>query len=153
MVKKLTKAHETSLPESSPIRNTLPSADYEDAFARFLPTLEKGETAEQLMQRMCKDIPLAFLTLLKLKESLLSPLGFSALDFEQFQWRDLGPDERVGVFINKPFTAHIGISIDRAQKKVILSSRVRFHNLLGRGYMAIVKPAHTAVFKFLLNRL
>jgi hypothetical protein len=153
VVKDLTKAHEVSIPESSPIRNTLARADYEDAFARILPALAVDETAEQLVQRMCKDIPVAFLALLKMKEGIFSPLGFSTLDFEKFQWRDLGPDERVGIFINKPFTAHIGISIDRNQKKVILSSRVRFHNLIGRSYMAIVKPAHKAVFKFLLNRL
>jgi hypothetical protein len=153
VVKDLTKAHEISLPERSPLKDTLSLADYEDAFARVLPGLAADETAEQLVHRMLRDIPVPFLTLLKMKERVLSPFGFSNLDFKRFQWQDMGADERVGIFVNKPFTAHIGISIDRNQKKVILSSRVRFHNLLGRSYMALVKPAHKAVFKFLLNRL
>lgn len=153
MPRDLLKACETSVPDEAPIRNTLPRADYEDAFVRVLPELSPDESAKDLFERMFKDISPFFLVPKRLKEALLSPLGFSSVDLEQFEWQDLGPNERVGIFVNQPFTAHIGLSINRRDKRVVLSSRVVFHNFLGKSYMAVFKPIHRTVFKFLLNRL
>jgi hypothetical protein len=147
------KAQEVPFPENSPLKTTLTQADYEDAFARFIPELSEEDTAEKLLQRMSTEFPSFVLRAKKFKEMLFSPLGFSPVGLEQFRWMDLGRDDRVGIFTNKPFTAHIGLSIDRKRKKVVLSSRVVFHNFIGRGYMALIKPAHRTVFKFLLNRL
>lgn len=131
----------------------MPSADFEDAFIRTLLSLSPSVTPADLIHRMREKVPPAFYWGSRIKNSLLIPFGFSPVTLERFQWTDFDSNQRVGEFKNTPFTAHIGVSIDHSKKTVTLASRVSFHTGLGKHYMALVKPFHKQIFKFLLNQL
>ena len=48
--------------------------------------------------------------------------------------------------------AFITESIERDSQRISISTKVRFHNSLGKYYFAIIKPYHTLICKTLLQR-
>ncbi|MFM8269318.1 MAG: DUF2867 domain-containing protein [Pseudomonadota bacterium] len=147
------KAHEIPLPVDSPVRKTMPQADYEEAFSRTLPNLGAQLTSQNLIERMIHGLPRWIKLASSLKNRLLLPFGFSPISFERFTWIDLGSDHKVAIFENAPFTSHIGVSIYRESNEVVLSTRLQLHNTMGRVYLKLIKPIHKLAFQFLLNSL
>ncbi|MFK2351902.1 DUF2867 domain-containing protein [Bacteroides fragilis] len=48
--------------------------------------------------------------------------------------------------------AFITESIERDSQRISISTKVRFHNSLGKYYFAIIKPFHNLICKTLLQR-
>lgn len=149
----LLKASEIPLPKDSYLRKTMPKADYEEAFSRILPNLSPNISAGDLIERMFRQIPPFVKFASNLKGKLLMPFGFSPVSPERFKWSDFGFDQRIGIFEDRPFTAHIGISINRSKNEVVLANRILLHTTWGRIYFELIKPLHKLAFRFLLNSL
>jgi len=140
------------LPVDSPLRQSMPEADFEEAFTRSL-LIPDHETAAQLLKRLLFKQPRWVRGAFYLKNLIFSPLGFLPITMDNFMFTEHTPDHAVAQFEDKSFSAHLCLSIDRKNQQFILGNRVRLHSLLGKSYFFLVLPLHKRVLRHLINSL
>jgi len=163
----MTKSVETPLPADSLLRDTLPSFDVEDCFVRTLSG-RPFSSPKDLLLGIVKHHPLWIQNLLLFRDFILKPWGLktpfaqlasgpSSYTFERgskiggFNLIAISDTSLVFSFEDKPLTAHICLSLSADKSQASLSSRVLFHNSMGKIYFLTAKPFHKFVFKELLN--
>jgi Protein of unknown function (DUF2867) len=142
-----------AVPPSPMAERTLARVDYADAFAVALPEGAPRDP-EQLARRVLEwPPPLWVRSAMAIRNAVVLPLGLKAprSACEGFPLLDrdereivLGLDDR-----HLDFRASILVEGDT----VVVSTRVRFNNALGRAYFAPVRIAHPFVVKAMMRRL
>lgn len=140
------------LPLNSQLRTTLPQCDHEEGFS-VQCSIAPDEQAQDIVHRLVDGCPLRWKVLFKIKEFILSPLGFQTLHVKHFKQVQALPDEVIYSFEDPTFRSHISICLDRKAQQVIFGNRIQFKNRLGAWYFKVIRPLHERVITTLLNRL
>lgn len=143
---------EIKLPADSPLRQSLPEADFEEAFCKFFnPRAET--TALALIHTTLAHPPPLISSLLKLKNSLLRPLGFNPVKKESFVLTEIDKDTVTAKFDDKYFCAHSRLSIDRNKNHLLLENRVRCYGKAGKTYLKLILPLHRIVVRHVFSSI
>jgi hypothetical protein len=141
-----------AVPPSPMAERTLARVDYADAFAVALPEGAPRDP-EQLARRVLDSPPLWVRSAMVIRNAAVLPLGLKAPRSAAAGFPLLDRDEREIVLglddRHLDFRASILVEGDT----VVISTRVRFNNALGRAYFAPVRVAHPFVVKAMMRRL
>ena len=144
-------------------RDLLPSASFADSFV-----IEVDDTSLDAMtaaRRMFGEFPGWIRRLLALRDALVTPFGvMTSTQIRQSARRRIGTfpllsesPGRVVVGADDKHLNFVGvvdvISGGGAAPRVVLTTLVDTHNLLGRVYLSIVMPFHRVIAPALLKRL
>lgn len=143
---------EIPLPENSPVRLSLPQADFEEAFSKSFEGIPT-QTAFQIAQNLFSNPPLLLSFLIGTKNLLLQPFGFSTTHVTNFIFKEMSTDLVLAQFDDKFFSAHLSLFIDRVHRQYVVSNRVHCTNQLGKAYLKLSLPLHKFVARKLINTL
>ena len=162
------RSHACDYPASSRLRSHLPRIAYLDSFAvrMYRPTLDIVE----LYAGALGHLPPSFRYLLALRSLLVRPLGLSTVSLDDlarpidtqrpYEVGDkLGrwtlfykhPDELITGADDKHLNFRVSLLRD-AGERVVLSTAVMTHNVVGRAYLRAIRPFHRYGVSRLLTR-
>jgi hypothetical protein len=155
-------------PPMSAIADWYSGADLLDSYAVTLPHAAP-EDLTLLTQALFNSPPLWLRGLLRLRDQIVAPLGIKTTTTIREAGATDGRD-RIGFFPVLGRTAHEIIlgeddrhldfrasvlvrTDDRGARRLVATTAVRCHNLLGRTYLAVIRPFHVLVVRSNLSRL
>jgi hypothetical protein len=151
----------------STIADWYPGADLLDSHAVTLPPAATNDLVA-LTEALFNRPPLRLRGLLRLRDRIVGPLGVKTTSaIRKAGARD---GDRIGFF---PAIGHSASELvlgeedshldfrasvllqeaDRGSRRLVVTTAVRCHNLLGRGYLTLIKPFHVLVVRSNLSRL
>jgi len=140
------------LPKESPLRQSMPDSDFEEAYRRcFVSNSEM--TASALVKENLSHPPPGLPWLIKIKNFIFQPFGFSPLKPEKFKWVEIDRDTVLVQFNDQHFSAHFSLSIFRTGRELVFANRVRFHNKIGKAYLKLILPLHRRFIKYVLSSI
>jgi len=156
-------------PPTSAIADWYPGADLLDSYAVSLPAGASDDVGA-LAQALFHRPPLWIRSLLKLRDALMRPLGVKTTDDIREAGAIDGRD-RIGffpVFGRSPDEVILGeddrhldfrasVLVQRVDgagsRRLVVTTVVRCHNLLGRTYLGVIEPFHRLIVRANLGRL
>lgn len=148
-------------PRDSAIADWYDGADLIDAYAvRRPPAMPADATA--IATAMLSNPPPYFRTLIRLRDAIMARFGVKTtvalrqgasgprIDF--FPVLSATPDEVILGEDDRHLDFRLSVRLT-ADDMVIATSAVRCHNLLGRAYLAAIKPFHILIVRSMLARL
>jgi hypothetical protein len=159
-----------ALPPGSRIDDLLPQADLADAFAIDIPS-GSTDDIDTLVRHVLGSPAAGFRTLLGLRDALVAGFGIKTTR----QLRDEPADHAAPrIFIFRVYAVHVDEMIlgedDKhldfrasvrlrgdqrgsvSARELVLTTVVHCHNLLGRCYIALIRPFHRLVVRSMLRR-
>lgn len=156
-------------PPSSSIKDWYRGADLLDSYAVALPSAGPDDPAK-LAEMLFGNSPAWIRALLRLRDRLVAPLGVKTTADIRAAGASDGRD-RIGFFPvlgrspseivlgeddrHLDFRASILVDDDNParSRRLVVTTAVRCHNLLGRTYLRVIKPFHVLVVRSYLGRL
>jgi Protein of unknown function (DUF2867) len=155
-------------PPMSTIADWYPGADLLDSYAVTLPPAATNDLVT-LTEALFNSPPLWLRGLLRLRDRIVGPLGVKTTSAIRKAGARDGRD-RIGFF---PVIGHSASELvlgeddshldfrasvllqeaDRGSRRLVVTTAVRCHNLLGRTYLTLIKPFHVLVVRSNLSRL
>ena len=127
--------------------------DYTDEFSDIIHTVRFINAAE--LSRLFFSTPKWITILMRFRNVMVRPLGLKKekdfLDLVHIE------SENIATVCKNDKHLNLGIvfiteSMERDSQRISVSTKVRFHNNLGKCYFAIIKPFHNLICKTLLQR-
>ena len=127
--------------------------DYTDEFSDIIHTVRFINAAE--LSRLFFSTPKWITILMRFRNVMVRPLGLKKekdfLDLVHIE------SENIATVCKNDKHLNLGIvfiteSMERDSQRISVSTKVRFHNSLGKCYFAIIKPFHNLICKILLQR-
>ena len=127
--------------------------DYTDEFSDIIHTVRFINAAE--LSRLFFSTPKWITILMRFRNVMVRPLGLKKekdfLDLVHIE------SENIATVCKNDKHLNLGIvfiteSMERDSQRISVSTKVRFHNSLGKCYFAIIKPFHNLICKTLLQR-
>lgn len=146
------------LPTTSLTAHALPSVDYRDVFSA---TVAQDATLEEVARRVLAGPPPR---LMRLRDALVRPLGLKTSPREPRPPLRFTPGERIGIFTLFERTEdelllgeddrHLDfrICLRVSEGRATLATLVRFRNVWGRLYFALIRPFHGFLVQRMLRR-
>jgi hypothetical protein len=164
--------HKVPIPNGSLIASALPRISYQDAYQTSLPKQEKVDPVV-VLKTMMDSLPNYFLWALKLREKIAGKLGLKTADRKQVQYQiqmfegkpgqsialfhvfERSPSELLTGLNDKHLNFRFSIICETRLNttEVILSTTVKFNNLLGTIYFFVAKPFHKRMMPVILRRV
>ena len=117
--------------------------DYTDEFSDIIHTVRFINAAE--LSGVFFSAPKWITILMKFRNVMVRPLGLKK--GKDFSYLVLKNDKHLNLEI-----VFITESMERDSQRISVSTKVRFHNSLGKCYFATIKPFHNLICKTLLQR-
>ncbi|QTD47420.1 DUF2867 domain-containing protein [Ottowia testudinis] len=161
---------EVAVPEQSVLQSSLRDAHFYDAYSVSDPHADRS--ALQIWLETVSRTPAWVETAMTLRNAVVARLGLKHLgglsDFSATKpAASYAVGDRVGIFTIRHLSdqeivlgdddkhLHVRLSLfkDAAQERVVVSTVVHIHNLLGHAYMFFVKPMHRIIAPSVLAKI